>query len=72
MEYAVKFWEDEEMRELGESCLHEVGLTKEVAIEEARKLYSKHDYPAVEVEDDNGNCVFHISTDVPNGENYEV
>lgn len=70
MGYAVKFWEDEEMRDLGESSLHDVDLPKEVAIEEAKKIYSKQDYPAVEVEDDNGNVVFHISVDFPKGEYY--
>ena len=70
MEYTIKFWEDDEMRELGESSIHTSKENKGEAIEEARRLFNRQDYPAVEVDDEEGNCIFHISFDAPDGEEY--
>ena len=64
---------------MGESFIHTPqGKTEAEVIAEARKLYSSMNYAALEVidtglEDDYGeNVIFHISTDVPEGENYRI
>lgn len=70
MEYLIIYWENEEMREIGESSMHTTHQDKSEAIAEAKKLYFRQDFPAIEVEDESGNCIFHISTEVPEGEEY--
>ena len=70
MDYRIIYWENEEMREIGESSMHTSHPDKSEAIAEAKKLYFHQDFPAVEVEDENGGCIFHISTEVPEGEAY--
>lgn len=74
-EYTIKYWETEECREEGLSEIASprpgVDATdKEVMIAEARHLYNKQDFVAVELEDEAGETVFHISTDTPEGEVY--
>lgn len=65
----LRIWESESDRNMGEAFTREVeSNTLEGAINEAKNLYYRHDYAAVEVEDENEMCLFHISTDVPDGE----
>lgn len=74
-EYTIKYWETEEDRDEGNSYIHmaRAGVNrsdKSEMIAEARRLYDKQDFVAVELEDKEGNAVFYISTDTPQGEEY--
>jgi hypothetical protein len=69
-EYTIIYWENEEMRDIGESSVYDSYELLEVAISKAKNLYYKQDFPSVEVEDEDGNTIFHISNEVPEGEEY--
>ena len=74
-EYTIKFWETEEDRDEGNSNIHfpSKGVDRSdrsEMIAEARRLYDKQDFVSVEVEDEESQAVFHISTEVPQGEEY--
>jgi hypothetical protein len=74
-EYTIKFWETEEDRDEGNSNIHipraDVNRSdRSEMIAEARRLYDKQDFVSVEVEDEESQAVFHISTEVPQGEEY--
>ena len=73
--YTIKFWETEEDRDEGLSNDHipraDVNRSdRPEMIAEARRLYDKQDFVSVEVESEEGEAVFHISVDVPQGEEY--
>lgn len=74
-EYTIKYWETEEDRNegLSEISFPRPGVDrtdKEAMIAEARRLYDKQDFVAVELEDKAGQAVFYISADTPAGEVY--
>ena len=70
--FIVKYWENEEAREEGLSEIFSANLEiLDVAIDQAVRLYSKQDFPCVEVLDENDNCMFHISVDCPQGERFD-
>lgn len=74
-EYTIKYWETEEDRDQG---LSEIAsprdgvnpTNKSEMIEEASRLFFKQNFAAVELEDEAGETVFHISSDAPAGEVY--
>ncbi len=74
--FSITYWETEEDREMGESNNFVVADgtnedSKEQMISLARRIFLRQDFSAVEVMDDeNMDVVFHISTDVPDGETY--
>lgn len=68
--YMVIYWADEEMRDMGESSVEGYYPTLEEALIKAKRLYTKQDFPAVEVAKDD-EVLFHISNDYPDGEKYD-
>ena len=74
-EYTIKFWETEDDRDEGNSNIHipRGGVDRSdrsEMIAEARRLYGKQEFVSVELENEEGEAVFHISTYVPQGEEY--
>jgi hypothetical protein len=61
--YTIKVWETEEDRDMGESFIFENYHFKEDAIDRAEKIYARNNYACVEVEDDNGDTILHLSGD---------
>ena len=72
--YEVEYWETEEDRDMGEGNMYmlseEEEVSKEKSIQRAKNLFSKQNFASVEVLDEDGSVVFHISTDEPKGESY--
>ena len=64
-------WETEEDRDMGNSFMENTYDDKETAIERAKKLFYREPYACLEVWDKE-ETIFHISTDVPIGERYDV
>jgi hypothetical protein len=69
--YEVEYWEAEEDRDMGEGNMYmlseEEEVSKEKSIQRAKNLFSKQDFASVEVLDEDGSVVFHISTNEPKG-----
>lgn len=67
--YKIKVWKTEYDRKWGETFEHASGLTDlEAAIEEAKKEFNEHTHSCVEVVDEEDeDCLFHISTEKPEG-----
>jgi len=72
--YEVEYWETEEDRDTGEGQMYmlseEEEISKEKSIERAKNLFSKQNFAAVEVLDEDGSAIFFISNDTPKGESY--
>lgn len=69
--YTIIYWADEDMRDIGESeIFNDEFVDLEEAISQANNLFFRQSFACVEVEDDKGMSVYHISSDVPNGERY--
>lgn len=60
---SVNVWETDEDRDMGESFIAEFFKDKDEAIAYANKLYLKNDFACVEVEDENGETILHLSSD---------
>lgn len=67
--YIIKIWENEVLRDLGESDIIEVGIesTKE-AIEKAKKIMEEQHYASLEVQDEKESETFYFCT--PREEEY--
>jgi len=61
--YSIRVWESEDDRDMGESFIIEKVSDKYEAKEKAKKMYQKNDLAAVEVEDENGDTLLHLSSD---------
>lgn len=61
--YSIRVWESEDDRDMGESFIIEKVSNKDEAKEKAKKMYQKNDLAAVEVEDENGDTLLHLSSD---------
>ena len=61
--YSIRVWESEDDRDMGESFIIEKVSDKGEAKEKAKKMYQKNDLAAVEVEDENGDTLLHLSSD---------
>lgn len=69
MEYLIKMWEDEQCREHGISTYHlETYAKKEEAIMDAKRLFYRENYAAVEVVNEFEDLIYLIANDVPEGE----
>lgn len=68
MDYIIKYWETEELREQGISDIfgHYNSLKEAVAM--AKKIYKQQSFPAIEVQNNKETkTFFHISVDEPDG-----
>ena len=70
MNYKLRIWATEEDRDMGEAFTQPSKDNLEGAISDAKNLFYRLNHAAIEVENELENCVFHISTDIPNGEKY--
>lgn len=70
MKYFIQIWETEECRDSGIAFnFYDVPEEdKEACMELARHMYWHQDFAAVEVIDENGAAVYHISNDAQDGE----
>ena len=62
-EYNIQVWETQEDREYGESFIAEILSNKKEAISRAEQIYYDNNYKAIEVVDENGKTLFHLSSD---------
>jgi hypothetical protein len=60
--YSIIVWETEEDRDTGESFVAEILTNKKEALEKAEKMFSKQDFSAIEVIDENDEVILHLSS----------
>lgn len=63
MKYDVKVWETEDDRNTGNSYIDESFLTADEAKEYAGKTFEAYEHACIEVQDEKGETILHLSDD---------
>jgi len=72
MDYIIKYWETEEMRDMGISEIFSIEKDLNETINKVNKLFNDENFSCIEIENENGDTLYHLSNDNIKGEFYEI